>query len=242
MSVMRTTGAEPLTLIIAEAALELVPREIWHHELVKKHARKRGKKPWEIILDKSLHYRAMLNLPQHHKRGRPDIVHFCLLEALGSPLNKRGLLRVFVHTIDNRVISVDPATRIPRHYYRFVGLMEQLLVEGRVPPGSEKPLMRCERMTFPQLLEELGIEVSVLMHESGERVGLGELGRWLSEEMLRGRRVAVVVGGFPHGDFTEETLSCVDRRVSIFDEVLDSWVVTSRVLAAVELALGVLKA
>jgi len=235
---MRTTGAEPLTLVIAEAALELVPREIWHHELIKKHARKRGKKPWEIVLDKSLHYRAMLSLPQHHKRGRPDIVHVCLLEALGSPLNKRGLLRVYVHTIDNRVISVDPSTRIPRHYYRFVGLMEQLLTEGRIPPNSDKPLMKCTRMTFPELLNELGIELSVLMHERGERVKLDDLGSWIASEMVKGRRVAVVVGGFPHGDFNEDVLNAVSRRVSIFDEVLDSWVVTSRILAAVELALG----
>ncbi len=236
---MRTTGAEPLNLIVVESALELVPREIWHHELIKKHARKRGKKPWEIILDKSLHYKAMLKLPQHHKRGRPDIVHACLLQALGSPLNKAGLLRVFVHTIDNRVILIDPSTRIPRHYYRFVGLMEQLLVEGRVPPGSEKPLMTCERMLLEDLLKEIGASRVVLMHESGPRVKLLDLGKSIAESMARGERVAVLVGGFPHGEFSEDTLRLATERASIYDGVLDSWVVVARVLTAVEVALGV---
>ncbi|NPA97018.1 MAG: 16S rRNA methyltransferase [Crenarchaeota archaeon] len=236
---MRTTGAEPLHLILVESALELVPREIWHHELVKKHARKRGKKPWETILDKSIHYRAMLRLPQHHKRGRPDIVHACLLQALGSPLNKVGLLRIYVHTIDNRVIFVDPSTRIPRHYYRFVGLMEQLLVEGRVPPNSDKPLMRCERMLLEDLLKELGVSRAILMHEGGSRISVAELGRDIASGMRRGERIGVLVGAFPHGSFSSDVERLASDKLSIFDQVLDSWVVVARVLAGVEIALGV---
>ncbi len=236
---MRTTGAEPLYLILVESALELIPREIWHHDLIKKHARKRGKKPWEMVLDKSLHYRAMLNLPQHHKRGRPDIVHACLLQALGSPLNKVGLLRTYVHTIDNRVVFIDPSTRIPRHYYRFVGLMEQLLVEGKVPPGSDKPLMKCERMLLEDLVKELGIEKRLLLHEGGRRVKLLDLGKEVADSMKRGEKVAILVGAFPHGEFSEDTLRIANDRVSIFDEVLDAWVVVSHVLTAIELSLGI---
>lgn len=43
---------------------------------------------------------------------RPDIVHRCLVTLQDSPLNKAGLLRVYVHTIDNVLIEIDPSCRV----------------------------------------------------------------------------------------------------------------------------------
>jgi rRNA small subunit pseudouridine methyltransferase Nep1 len=43
---------------------------------------------------------------------RPDIVHRCLLSLQDSPLNKAGLLKVFVHTLDNVLIEFDPSCRV----------------------------------------------------------------------------------------------------------------------------------
>ncbi len=61
------------------------------------------------ILDRSYHHAAMKDIADSEKRGRPDIAHLCLLEALGSPLNKEGLLRTYVHTYNDYVISVANA-------------------------------------------------------------------------------------------------------------------------------------
>ena len=241
-SVMRTTGADPstpLTLILAEAALELIPREIWHHHVIRTHAKKRHKKPWEMLLDISLHYFAMLNLPERHKRGRPDIVHVCLLNALSSPLNKAGLLRTVVHTIDNRAIFIDPQTRIPRNYNRFVGLMEQLLTQGKVPPDSDKPLMTWKRLELRDLLRELGIEIAILLDERGVRMRLRELGDLIAKTIRSQVPTAVMVGAFPHGEFRRETIECATYIVSLYNEVLDAWAIVSRVLTAVEIALGI---
>ncbi|KAI9559588.1 hypothetical protein GHT06_013593 [Daphnia sinensis] len=58
---------------------------------------------------------------------RPDITHQCLLMLLDSPLNRAGLLQVYIHTAKNVLIEVNPQTRIPRTYTRFAGLMVQLL-------------------------------------------------------------------------------------------------------------------
>lgn len=44
-----------------------------------------------------------------------------------SPLNRAGLLQVFIRTAQNVLIEVNPATRIPRTFKRFAGLMVQLL-------------------------------------------------------------------------------------------------------------------
>ncbi len=230
---------EPLHLIIAEAALELIPREIWYHDLILKHARKRRKKPWEMILDISLHYRAMLKLPMWKKRGRPDIVHMCLLNALSSPLNKEGLLRVYIHTFDDRIIFIDPSTRIPRHYMRFVGLMEQLLVEGKVPPDSDKPLMWWKRQSIREFVEEMKFDKVILLHEEGTRVSPRTLGEEIAEDMKSNRKVLVMVGGFQHGDFREDTKDVASIRISIFRQPLDAWIVVSRIIEGVEHALKI---
>lgn len=58
---------------------------------------------------------------------RPDIVHQCLLMLFDSPLNRAGLLQVFIHTTRNVLIQISPQTRIPRTFDRFCGLMVQLL-------------------------------------------------------------------------------------------------------------------
>ena len=47
----------------------------------------------------------------------------CLLMLLDSPLNKAGLLQVYIHTDKNVLIEVNPQTRIPRLFSRFSGLM-----------------------------------------------------------------------------------------------------------------------
>jgi len=59
--------------------------------------------------------------------ARPDITHQCLLMLLDSPLNRAGLLQVFIHTANNVLIEINPQTRIPRTFPRFAGLMVQLL-------------------------------------------------------------------------------------------------------------------
>ncbi|KAG7088621.1 hypothetical protein E1B28_012594 [Marasmius oreades] len=74
--------------------------------------------------------------------ARPDITHQCLLTLLDSPLNKAGLLQVYIHTTKGVLIEVNPHVRIPRTFKRFSGLMVQLLhkLSIRGVNGSEKLL------------------------------------------------------------------------------------------------------
>ena len=69
-----------ISLVISEAALEKIPVNIIDHPSVTNHARKLGKRPSEILLDRSYHHAAMLssNLEFAWKRGRPDSSTFCL--------------------------------------------------------------------------------------------------------------------------------------------------------------------
>src|SRR5256886_17482753 len=102
-----------LTLILAESSIELVPNEITGHPAILKSAERKNKDPRQLILDQSYHHSAILRLGKSGiGRGRPDIVHFSLLLALGSPLNFDHQLTCFVHTPDDQVITNDP--RHPR--------------------------------------------------------------------------------------------------------------------------------
>lgn len=230
---------KPLALVLAEAGLELVPKAIQGHPAVVKNARRRNKSPSEVLLDISLHYRAMKGLDRWYKRGRPDIVHISLLNALSSPLNVAGLLRVYVHTINNVIIYVDPGTRIPRNYNRFVGLMEQLLALGRVPPNAEKPLMWVEAKSLREFVLGMGFEVVIVMHERGVLRSPRSLGEDIAKLMGEDRGVCIVVGAFQEGDFESEVFEMATQLVSIYPRPLDAWIVVSRVLEGVEEALGI---
>lgn len=234
--------AGKLNVILAESSLELVPRELWAHPAVFKNARRRGKRPGETLLDVSLHYDAMLKLSNREKRGRPDIVHLSLLEILDGPLNRSGLVRTFVHTVNDLVVFVNPRVRLPRNYNRFVGLMEQLLIRGRVPPdGTGEPLLYVKNMKFGYLIDHVvKPDVTVVLSEKGERVRLAELAADTRRLLERGSAVALVIGGFPHGDFSEEVMEKADNVVSIHGRPLETWVVVSRVMAALESEMGLL--
>ena len=101
-----------LNLVFTEAALELVPREILRHPSVKRNAKRRKKLPEKTLLDRSLHHYAMDRLSNAEKRGRPDILHFCLLLTMGSPLNRMGKLRVSINTLNDYFIDVNPYAKL----------------------------------------------------------------------------------------------------------------------------------
>ena len=214
--------------MLVEAGLELVPPQIASHPAVKRNAERRGKKPLETLLDISVHKPAMAKLPKWYKRGRPDIAHGFLLLAQGSILNIEGLLRVHLYTFSGLYIEVDPSLRPPRDYRRFIGLMEQLLKVGRVPP--DRPLMKVREEALKSVQRRIRPDVTVLLSEKGQPVKLREFGRMV----LQHGTPLIMIGGFQRGDFEEETRSIADLTLSIYPKPLDTLTVTSRVLCSLE--------
>jgi rRNA small subunit pseudouridine methyltransferase Nep1 len=221
-----------LILVLAEAALETVPKDLWSHPAVRHHSKRQRKPPEKLLLDRSLHHSAMRRLDDNEKRGRPDITHFALLEALGSPLNKEGLLKVYVHTNKDYVITVDPSTRLPRNYNRFIGLMEQLFQLGKVPSEGEA-LLTLEHKTLQQLLTETEADYILAFSRAGKQKTLQDAVSSLQSK----RRPAVIVGGFPHGHFSETAVKLADEVVCVDSEMLEAWTVTSRVIYEYERSL-----
>lgn len=200
-------------MVIAEAALELIPPSLVDHPVIVKSAKKRGKSPEKILLDSNFHHAAMKGLKNAQKRGRPDIIHIALLCALESVVNKQGNLKVYIHTQNDSIIHVNSKTRIPRSYNRFCGLFEKLLEEGSV-----QNLLSVEKKGLHTFLEGLPGKKAV-MHQKGKPLVLV-------------RDITCVVGGFPHGDFAAE-LPYPQYRIST--ENLTAWTVVNELVVRYEL-------
>ena len=226
-----------LTIVLVESSLELVPPSIRNHPAIRKPARRMKKDIKCILLDRSLHHSAMKKLDNAEKRGRPDIVHFSSLLILDSPLNKEGLLKYYIHTIDNKIISIDPATRLPKNDNRFIGLMEQLLCGGKVPPDSDKPLLKIEDKNLEELIEDENPSEVILLSERGQEIST----RDLSTIITKLEKPLVMIGGFPHGDFDERIYNLSTSVYSLYKgRTLESWTVVALVISSIAQTLGII--
>jgi len=220
-------------IVLAEAPLETIPEEIRHHPAIISDARRRGKDPSKLILDKSRHWPAMKRLRDAHRRGRPDIVFDVLKIVQGSILNAVRLTSLVVHTVGGKAIYVARRMRPPQNYLNFLGLFEQLLERGSIPP-DEKPLAVVFDKSLRTLLSELGGEW-VTMHEGGRRLRLVD-----AAKLVMGR--VVVVGGFPHGDFQNRWV--IDEALDVVaiagGAALTAPQVVERLIVAAEITLGLI--
>lgn len=108
---------------------------------------------------------------------RPDILHRCLLMLQDCPLNKAGLLKVFIHTMDNVLIEVDPSFRVaycnhevPRTEERFYNLMAQLLEKLKIRAvNSSKTLLKVIKNPITDHLPNDCLKVSTIKCRSGHQ-------------------------------------------------------------------------
>ncbi|KDR17463.1 ribosomal RNA small subunit methyltransferase NEP1 [Zootermopsis nevadensis] len=160
---------------------------------------------------------------------RPDIVHQCLLMLLDSPLNRAGLLQVYIHTEKNVLIEINPQTRIPRTFKRFAGLIVQLLhkFSVRATDGPTK-LLKVIRNPVTDHLP----------------VGCRKLGTSFSAPNVVNPRdlvpsdepVTVVVGAVAHGKVNPEY---VESNVSISNYPLSAALTCTKLCSGFEEAWGV---
>jgi rRNA small subunit pseudouridine methyltransferase Nep1 len=232
-----------LTIILAESALELIPKQIQRDREILIDAKKRGKHPGEMLLDSSKHFAGMKGLKNEKKRGRPDIIHFALLMALDSSLNIQGKMKIYVHTYDDKVLEFDQALRLPRVYNRFIGLIEGLLLKGKIESSGKemagKVLMEAKEKTLGAFLDEIRKKENlkapdfIVMDPKGKQLKLSEFSEILKEK--NGKNKCVIIGGFPHETF-EFNFPSEFQKISIAKEELSVWNVVAAAIFAYELA------
>ena len=198
--------------ILADAHLEPIPKKLWRHPSVKKWSKIRGKHPSNMVLDQTLFYSAIKNDPKLRNHGRVDILHRALLTILDSELCKsRKVHSIIIHTINNETYIVDPQTRLPRHYFRFLGLMEKLLAEGIIISADGKILIKREQNIKTAIRHEK-IEYIIGLSRRGNKVNLMT---YIKEKTATYNTLAFVVGAFPTGYFTKQIQEILDDLISI---------------------------
>ncbi len=226
---------EKIVILLTETALETVPKELLNDPVIIKDARRRHKDARYLILDRARHHRAMIDLPNAEKRGRPDILHQALLLIQGSLLARNNLVKTYVHTINNLVIDVDPEIRPPRNYENFTGLMSQLFKEGKVPPYG-KPLLKFVNGIDYILNTELTDHKILLDDVKGREISWKSFINYIKEF----RRPLIMIGAFPRGSFDERTYQLADDVFRIGKYVMDTSSILCRLLTILEIELGLL--
>jgi rRNA small subunit pseudouridine methyltransferase Nep1 len=238
-----------ISLVIAEAAIETVPIQIIDHPSVRNHAKRMGRRSNETLLDRSYHHSAMIHadLKSEWKRGRPDIVHFALMEALSTPLFLRRRLNVYLHTINNNLISIGENLRIPKSYFRFEALMLDLFKKKVITAdngasiwdeanndknkdNTSKLLLQLhENMTFPKVIQKMIQPATVIGLSTA---GIEKTAQSIVEENLSAENTdcAFVIGGFARGHFSNDTTAFLKRLYSIADYRLEAHVVIARII------------
>lgn len=178
------------------------------------------------------------NLLRKHNRDpgscRPDITHQSLLMLIDSPLNRAGLLQVYIRTEKNVLIEVNPQIRIPRTFRRFAGLMGEIFfIKERSSVMSD--LFKC--LILVQLLHKFSIRASdstmklmkVIKNpiENHLPVGCRKIVMSYSSKKVESCRelvpkedapIALVVGAFAHGNvdvpYKEDVISISNYPLS----------------------------
>ena len=212
-----------ISLILSESALELVPSELQNHPSVISHARKLGKHPSEILLDNSWHFAAMKEMKEEMKRGRPDLVHFSILEVTTIPLYSQNKIKLFIHTIDDRVIYFGKNVHIPKSYHRFEGLIEKLYQEKKIIANNDV-LLEIKEKTFSELLDEINPSKVIGFSTKGKVKSYEKIAAEISDG------ICIVLGGFQKGHFSDLIENKISDLYSVGDESFEGHVVVARIL------------
>ena len=212
-----------MNLILAESSLELVPKEIQNHPSVLSHCKKLSKTASRILLDNSWHYTAMKGIENEMKRGRPDLVHFSMLEACSIPLYFEKKISVYIHTLNDKVIKVGEDIHLPKSYHRFAGLIEKLFYEKRIE-SEGNILLEIMNMKFPELIKKINPKSVVGLSRLGKTSSYQKVAQSLDDDSC------IIIGGFQKGHFSEDVKNTIEQLVSINQKSLESHIVTARIL------------
>lgn len=218
-------------VIIEQAALELLPKSLHNHKSARAVELRSEILPKEQILDDNFHHEALAHLDDKEKRGRPDVVHFALLDITSTPLYIENKVSVAIHTLTGDTIRLKEGVRVPRTLPRFNGLISKILSD-EMGDDEEKLFSFKRSQSFTKLLEEIGPTEVVCLTKMGRQVDLRDFVALDSGHVSE--RNVWVVGGFAFGHFTDEVIESSEQVVSISSHSLPAHVVTARLCYELE--------
>lgn len=149
---------------------------------------------------------------------RSDIPHQCILSILDSPLNKSGLVTIFLHTTENILIYINGKTRIPRSLHRFNGLMDQLKKERKI---------KSEDGTF--LMKIIKNPVSEYLPPNSIKIGLSQSG--IKSEFDKNKEYVFYLNADQNG---EDLFEDAEFLVKVSDFPLSAFVCCTKICSKIE--------
>ena len=190
------------------------------------------------ILNCDDHYKTIKSMKKKLDEFRPDIVHQCLLSLFDSPLNKVGLLKVYIHTNKNILIEINPKTRMPRTFKRFSGLFTQLLLKNEIKTSDTNEVLL--KVINSNIENILGKNIpKILLSEKGRLIDIDTYCRNLNmnlssnSENMDNTKVCFIIGTNPKGDI-DPFIKYNDDCISLSSFDLDSNVVCAKICTSFE--------
>ena len=211
------------TIILVESSLELIPAELSNHQSVLAYSKKFKKNISNTLLDNSWHFGAMKGLDNEIKRGRPDIIHLTLLSLCTTPAFYENKIKVFVHTINDEVLSFNNEARLPKSYHRFQGLIEKLFLTQKIETDDEI-LMELHSSSLSQLISEIKPTKIIGLTTKGKQTTLDNLVQQIPDNSC------IIIGGFQKGHFNQDTEKIINESFSINESSLEAHLVASRLV------------
>ena len=186
------------------------------------------------ILNCDEHYKQIKSMKKNLEDYRPDIIHQSLLSLFDSPLNKVGLLQVYIHTNKNIVIKINPKTRIPRTFKRFSGLFTQLLLKNEIKVND----------TNETLLKVINLKIEDVLGKKIPKILLSEKGRLVDIDIFcknlngsysgkNNNDICFIIGTNPKGNI-EDFIKYNDDCIALSSFELDSNVVSAKICDSFE--------
>jgi len=237
-------------ILLYNSGLELlssVGKKERRHPSIQNDAKRRKKSVDKIMLDLAIHQPALLS---HSKlnRGRPDIVHLCLLQYLFSTSVRQDHkdFSMIVHAVDNKYFEVPHSWKPPAHYLRFRGLMEQLLDKGKLKI-SEKGRVNLKTGSVADILTTIEAQTSsqpklLVLSSHGQSHSKLELSTKLLSQQKQENPLVVLIGGFQQGGMPphiqEQIQSYPAESWALPGGRLPSWKVVNDLLSCYECGLN----
>jgi rRNA small subunit pseudouridine methyltransferase Nep1 len=185
------------------------------------------------LLNCDEHYRIIKSMKKKLDEFRPDIVHQCLLDLFDSPLNKVGLLQVYIHTNKNILIEINPKTRIPRTFKRFSGLFTQLLLKNEIKTDTNETLLKVINSNIEDVV---GKNVpKILLSPKGRLIDIDTYCKNLNSnaDKEKYKNMCFIIGTNPKGDI-DPMIKYNDDCISLSSFDLDSNIVCAKICCSFE--------
>lgn len=148
------------------------------------------------------------------------------MSLFDSPLNKAGLLQVYIRTKQNVLIEINPKCRIPRTFKRFAGLFAQLLTKYRIRAAESSEILL--KVIKNPITAHLPMNVPIIA--TSEKSRLVDIDDYCAS-LNNGQSVVFVVGAISKGDLE---INYSNDSVSVSSFPLTAGVVCSKICNSFE--------